>query len=134
MARASTNEPRAGGRWAAVGGLWTPVVLVSALAAALLTLGDLDSALRPAVAFWFFVVCPGMAIVQFFDIADGVAALVLAVALSLALEILLAGTMLYAGWWSPPWALAILVGLTLACGGARLATAVSRAQRHARAT
>jgi len=54
-----------------------------------------------------------MAIIRLLQLEDVLAELTLAVALSIALGTLVAGTMLYVGLWSPGWALGILLGVSV---------------------
>jgi hypothetical protein len=72
---------------------------------------DLD--IRAALVLPFLLVCPGMALVRLLRIDDGVAELMLAVALSFALNAIVPGTMLYAGAWSPQVGLLVLIAITL---------------------
>ncbi|HET7093592.1 MAG TPA: hypothetical protein VFI22_08950, partial [Thermomicrobiales bacterium] len=97
-------------------------------AAAMLPAGN---PLRLAVILWFLFVCPGMALVRLLDLKDRVAAWTLAVALSLALDAIVAGALLYAGLWSPPAAFAILTGISVAGAGLQIASAIrSRRDGH----
>ena len=93
--------------------LWPTIILVSAVGAGTLTFGGVDSPIRSVVALWFLFVCPGMAFVRLLRIGDALTELTLAVALSLALDALVAGTMLYAGAWSPRWGLGLLIGMSV---------------------
>ena len=61
-------------------------------------------------------VCPGWALLRHARIEDLLERTVLAVAVSLALITVVAALLMYAGWWSPRRAVAILAGLTLAVG------------------
>jgi len=63
--------------------LWPAAILLSALGAGLVVFGDVQSPLRPAIA------------------------------LSLALDAIIAGAMAYARAWSPTWGLAVLIGLSI---------------------
>jgi hypothetical protein len=92
---------------------WPFILWLSALSIGVVTIGDLDFPLRPLLAFWFLLVCPGMAFVRLLRIKEGFAVWTLAIALSLALDAIVAGAMLYAGFWSPTTGLLILVGITL---------------------
>lgn len=92
-----------------------PVILViSATLVVVLTLGDISTPLRAPAAFWFLLVGPGMAFVPFLRLREWLAEALLAIALSIALDALVAGTMLYAGIWSPTLALVVLVEVTFA--------------------
>lgn len=93
--------------------LWPTIIFFSAVAVAAATFGNVSSPLRPLVTFWFLLVCPGMAFVRLLKLREGFAEWTLAVALSLALDALVAITLLYAGMWSPYWGLVLLIGITL---------------------
>lgn len=93
--------------------LWPIVITLSALSAGLLVFADIQSPLRAPVIWWFLFVCPGMAFVRALRFEDRIAAWSLAIALSLTLDALVAGALLYAGRWSPPIGLAVLIGLSL---------------------
>jgi hypothetical protein len=91
--------------------LWPMTNLLWALAAALVTLVIPNIVLRPAVVMGFLFTCPGMVLVRFFRLRDGVAEWTLAIALSLALDAIIASIQLYIGWWSPGVTLSLLIGL-----------------------
>ncbi|HEX9373948.1 MAG TPA: hypothetical protein VF897_23245 [Roseiflexaceae bacterium] len=93
--------------------LWPAAILLSALGAGLVVFGDVQSPLRPAIALWFLAICPGMAFVRLLRIRDTLTELTLAIALSLALDAIIAGAMAYARAWSPTWGLAVLIGLSI---------------------
>lgn len=94
-------------------GRWPAIVLFSTLAVALAVFGGVGSPWRPLVVFWFLLVCPGMALVGLFLPRDGVATVTLALALSIALDTLIAMALLYAGYWSPRAGLVVLIAITL---------------------
>ena len=93
--------------------IWPVVVLVSAAAVALLVLGDRTTPLRPFVALWFLLICPGMAFVRLLRLQDRLIELTLAVALSFAIDGLVSEILLYAGLWSFKLGLIVLIGLAL---------------------
>jgi len=95
-------------------GAWPPVLIASALAVALTTWAWTALPLRPAVTTWFLLVCPGMALVRLLPPRDRLLSLVLAAALSLTLETLLAEMTLLAGVWSPGALLTLLIVVTVA--------------------
>jgi hypothetical protein len=94
--------------------LWPVTILLSAAGIGVLAFAGLESPIRAVIALWFLFVCPGMAFVRLLRIEDALTELTLAVALSLALDGLVAGTMLYAGMWSPQWGLALLICMSAA--------------------
>ena len=93
--------------------LWPVIIVVSAIAVSLVTTSHIFPSLRPLIAFWYLLVCPGMAIVRLFQLKNGVAEWTLAIALSLTLDTLVAGIMLYSRSWSPFRGLVILIGISL---------------------
>jgi hypothetical protein len=95
--------------------LWPTIIILSALAAGLVNFVFVDTAVRPIIAFWFLFVCPGMVLVRFLRLKEPVVEWTLALALSFAIDAIVAGVQLYAGRWSPAGTLSILIGLSL-CG------------------
>ena len=117
-----------------------PLILIaSAATTGALVFGDVDSPIRPVVAMWFLLVCPGMALVPLLRLQDGITELVLGIGVSVALTALVAIGCLYAGFWSPNGILALLIGETLigamaqllAPGGGRPAAAAGLPQAAA---
>jgi hypothetical protein len=98
--------------------LWPGIIAVSALAAGLVVFARLETPFRPWIVFWFLFVCPGMAFVRLLRLQDRVAEWTLAFALSIALDAIVAASLLYARAWSPDWGLVILIAISL--GGAAL--------------
>ena len=94
--------------------LWPPLIGVSTAAAVGVTYAGAAGPLRPLVVLWFLAVCPGMAVVRLLRLRDGVSELVLAVAVSLSLETLVAAIALYGGRWSPELVLDVVAGIALA--------------------
>jgi len=75
------------------------------------------------MAFWFLFLCPGMAFVRLLRVGESLTELTLALALSLAINAIVAITMLYTGTWSPKWGLGIVIGISM-CGAALQALTV----------
>ena len=96
--------------------LWPAIIMLSAIAAGLVTFVFTSTALRPMIVMWFLFVSPGMAVVGFFRLGEQVVKWTLAVALSFAIDGIVAGIVLYAGRWSPAGILSILIGLSLSAG------------------
>lgn len=92
---------------------WPVLIIISALGAGLATFRDAVSVIRPPLVLWFLFICPGMAFVRLLHLDDGIAQLTLAIALSLALDTIVAAIMLYAGVWSPRGNLIIVIVLSL---------------------
>lgn len=95
---------------------WPLLLLVSSVAAVGVTALAAPPLIRLPVNGWFLLFCPGFALTRLMGLGDRVAVLVLSVALSLALDTLVAVALLYTGRWSPPAALLILALAT--SGGA----------------
>lgn len=97
--------------------LWPTIIIsLSTVATGLVTFVNTDIAVRPFIVLWFLFVCPGMALVRFFRLEELVVEWILALALSFAVDAIVAGILLYAGRWSPTAMLGILMGISL--GGA----------------
>lgn len=94
--------------------LWPAVISLSAAAAAIVTFGQVPAPLRAIVGLWFLLVCPGMAFVRLLRLKEGIAEWTLAIASSLAMDALVAGSMVYAGAWSPAGGMLVLVAASLA--------------------
>ena len=96
--------------------LWPIIIIVSAMSTGFLVFTGNESPVRAVLAFWFLLICPGMALVRFLCISDGFAELSIAIALSIAIDTIVAGTMLYAGAWSTSVTLLLLIYISV--GGA----------------
>ncbi len=81
--------------------LWPAIIVLSTVATCLVTFVITDIAVRPFIVLWFLFVCPGMALVRFFRLEELVVEWILALALSFAIDAIVAGILLYAGRWSP---------------------------------
>ncbi len=93
--------------------LWPVLILFLALLTGIFTFWDIDSRIRPVIAFSFMIVCPGMAFVKMLGIDDKLYEWTLAIALSLALDTIIAGAIIYSGVWLPKLALGVLIFLCL---------------------
>lgn len=93
--------------------LWSLLIVLFAVAAAIFAFAAADAQLRPAVVLAFLLICPGMMLVRFIHLREPVFEWALALALSLTVDAIVAGILLYAGRWSPTSAFMILVGLTV---------------------
>lgn len=94
--------------------VWPVILGLSALIAGVLTfVGDAPQA-RIIVVLWFLLVCPGMMLVRFFHLREPLFEWILAITLSMALDTITGGILLYTGHWSPNGAFAIILGLTVA--------------------
>ncbi len=100
--------------------IWPVTVLASAAVAGLAVWWQFAPAFTAPAVLWFVLVCPGMALVHVLRLRDPVAELSLAVALSLALDTLVASAFLYAGRWSPDGTLTVLIAIAAVGAGADL--------------
>ncbi|MCL5256795.1 MAG: DUF1616 domain-containing protein [Chloroflexi bacterium] len=94
--------------------VWTLVIAASAAAMGIAIYGNMPVPVRLLAAACFLPFCPGMAIVRLLKIEDGVAELAVAIALSIAIETIVAMALVYARLWSPNLVLAIIIGITVA--------------------
>jgi hypothetical protein len=87
--------------------------MISVAAVAAVTFGDIVTPLRPVIALWFLLIIPGLAFVRLLQIGEYFIEIPLALALSLAIDAIVAGVMLYAGAWSPKGILAVLLWVSI---------------------
>lgn len=102
--------------------LWPLVIVASAIGAGLAMAGDTGPPVRPVIAFWFLLICPGMAVVRLLRVGERAAEVTLAVALSIAIDTLVAEALVLTGLWSPERALFVLIVFCLAGAGFQLMT------------
>jgi hypothetical protein len=93
--------------------LWPTIITISAAAIGVLVFGDIDSPIRPLVALWFLIFCPGVALVRLLRLQEVWAEFTMAAAVSLSLDVGVASMLLYSGYWSPKLGLAILISVSL---------------------
>ena len=89
------------------------LVMVSLCALVLVVLGDVGTPVRPLVAAWFLLMAPGLALAPLLRLPDGWGELTVVLALSVALDIVVAASVMYAGAWSPVLATALLGGISV---------------------
>ena len=94
--------------------LWPTIIILSAGAASLVTFVMPASPMRPIVVMWFLFICPGIAPVRLLRLNEPVVEWTLAIALSFAMDAIVAGIQLYVGRWSPTLTLEIVIALSLA--------------------
>jgi hypothetical protein len=112
--------------------LWPMIITLSLLAAIAAIVTNAPQAVRAPAVLWFLVVCPGMAFVRLLQVRDAWAEWTLAIALSLAIDALVAIFILYVGLWSPTWILVVIATLTLAGVLFQFASAVEQTYRFYR--
>jgi uncharacterized membrane protein len=93
--------------------IWPAIIMVSAIGTGTLVIADILPPIRHLLSLWFLLVCPGMAYVRLLPIRDSLTQWTLAVALSLAMDTVVAAFMLYTGNWSPDWGLVALIAICL---------------------
>ena len=87
-------------------------IAIAAIATLVVVSADWDSPIRVVLTFGFLLFGPGLARAELLEIDDPVQRLALATGASLAIETLVAVTLLYWGLFRPVAALAIVAGLT----------------------
>jgi competence ComEA-like helix-hairpin-helix protein len=93
---------------------WPAVVAASAVLAVVVVLLGAWEPARAGVVAWFALAIPGGALIPLLGLRDVVAEVTLAIALSLAIDVVVACTMLYSGVWSPPAGVVVLAIVALA--------------------
>jgi len=93
---------------------WPRIIILSAIGTMLAVVSNVGSPLQPALVFWFVLVCPGMAVTRLLRIKDGVVEMTVAIALSIALDTIVAEAMVLTAKWSPDWGLLVLAGFSVA--------------------
>ena len=108
---------------------WPIIIVSTGLLLTLIVAANLNSPLRPLVAFGFLLVCPGMAFVRLLHLTDHWVELGLAVPLSIALDTLIAEMLVLLKIWSLNGAVIVLVAISI--GGAALQGVISYRARLA---
>ena len=94
---------------------WPLTLLLSTIAVGLVTFVITDVVVRPVIVMWFLFVCPGMAVIRFIHLHEMVTEWALALALSLAIDTIVASIFLYASMWSPNAILGVLMVFCCCC-------------------
>lgn len=98
--------------------IWPVIIFISNVSIVFLAFGEFLPPVRHLISFWFLLVCPGMAYVPLLHIRDGPVEWTLAVALSLALDAIVATLMVYTGnWWTHG---GLIVLMAISIGGVAL--------------
>lgn len=92
---------------------WPAVIIIMGSIASACVLLDVQSPLRAIVVLSFLLVCPGMAYIQLLKLHEIYAEWTLAIALSIALNILVSTVILYIGLWSIERIFLIMVAIAL---------------------
>ncbi len=106
---------------------WPVIIIVSALTAGTLTLLDAVPPARVAIGLWFLLVCPGMAYVRLLQIKEDFFELILAIALSIAINTVVSQALLVTNNWSPRGGLLIVIAISIT--GATLQLALPNNRR-----
>ena len=109
--------------------LWPLLITLSLIGAVAAIVADAPQPVRAILLLWFLVVCPGMAFVRLLRLQGALLEWTLAVALSLAIDLLVAVFVLYVGLWSPVWILVAIATLTLAGVLFQFASTIDQAYR-----
>lgn len=110
--------------------LWPMIIILSAIVVGLVTFVIPTTIVRPIVVMWFLFVCPGMVTIRFLRLEKQIVQWTLAIALSFAIDAIVAGLLLYAGGWSPTAILCILIAFSLGGAIVQLATLRSSTTRR----
>lgn len=92
---------------------WPAIIIVSCLVVGFVTFLDIQSPLRAVAAFWFLLICPGMALVRLLHIEELLVELTLAIALSLSLDAVVSSVLVYTRTWSSDLSLALLIAISI---------------------
>jgi hypothetical protein len=106
--------------------LWPISALVGSAAAACVVFVRLTPAVRAPVALAFLLVCPGFALTRLLRLGELATELTVALALSVALDAAVAGSLVYAGAWNPDVAFGVVLGVVVSCAAVDAAWTVSR--------
>lgn len=93
--------------------VWPLIIFCSAVAASLVANGSSQSSLRVLFSFWFLLVCPGMAFVRIFNLKEKLAQWVLAVGLSIAIDVIVSEIAVLNRLWSLQGVVTVLADLSM---------------------
>lgn len=91
---------------------WWAIAILG-ISSSVLVLGGFEMAGRGPIVLVFLFVCPGMAWSRLLSFADPLVEWTLAVAFSLAIDAIVAASMLYGGVWNPGLGLVLIVVISL---------------------
>jgi hypothetical protein len=100
--------------------LWFASLVAAEAVIVILVYGDVRSPVRVVAVLLFLLICPGMAWIRLLQLYEPVTEVMLAIALSIAIDAALPGVLVYAGAWSLAAALAAVLVLTLAGGAVEI--------------
>ena len=99
---------------------WPLIILISAFGIALMMVGNIESPIRPLLAFWFLLVCPGMAFVRLLRVDRRLTEWTLAIALSIAIDVIVTEIMVLGKLWSPTAGLMVIISISIVGIGLQL--------------
>ncbi len=99
------------------------VLLASVLVLGLVLVAGGASPLRTLLVVWFLLACPGLALAPLIGLNDAIGTATVAITLSIAIDIIVVGMLLYAGAWSPVAGYLMLAAVTIAGAAGQLAAA-----------
>lgn len=105
---------------------WPLALIALSLAAGLVVVSGVGAPIRPAVTLCFLAICPGGAFIHLLRIEDMLAKVTIAVALSLALDTIVALAMVLPGIWSPGWGLFVLICVSIVGVALRIGRVANR--------
>ncbi len=91
--------------------IWPLIIAVSAVVAGLLAASSYDAPIRMLFTFWFLLVCPGMAFARLFRFSEKLAEWVVAIGLSIAIDVIVSEIAVVNRMWSLQGMVDALVGL-----------------------
>ena len=111
--------------------LWPLVILISALAAKLTTDSSSQTSLRVLFTFWFLLVCPGMAFVRLFNFKEKLSEWVLAVGLSIVIDVIVSEIAVLNRLWSLQAMVSALVGISVTGALIQVLSTIIRRRKQA---
>ncbi|MBV8087880.1 MAG: hypothetical protein JO247_23975 [Chloroflexi bacterium] len=93
---------------------WAAVLAGSVIVMLAAYFGEAGPGVQLPMALWFILVCPGMALVRCMKLDNPLAEWALAIGLSIAVETVVAGVLVYGAMWSAGTALVVLSLITVA--------------------
>jgi hypothetical protein len=94
--------------------VWPIIIIASAIGTGIAMFLNIRTPIRTAISFWFLLICPGMAYVRLLEIKEFFIELVLAIALSIALNTIVAEVLVLTNIWSPFRGLVVLIAICVA--------------------
>ncbi len=91
--------------------IWPLTIVVSAVVAGLLAASSYDAPIRLMFTFWFLLVCPGMAFARLFQFKEKLAEWVVAIGLSIAIDVIVSEIAVVNRLWSLQGMVDALIGL-----------------------